>query len=169
MACSVITLQQEIERKCHIPIDKQVLLASGGECLDPHIRVCTYSAGTDTNPVFLFSKSIDPLMQPMHSTNSDYLHEMQERVRETQDLAATYQTVAIRSQIAAHFHDLAKEQTEKCEMLVHEQHLQKQGWSAVIANLEDITMDITKRAEKFEKHYSEYVAEREAYLKLIER
>lgn len=101
----------------------------------------------------------------LHST----VEEMQERVRETQDLGPTYQTVAIRSQIASHFHELAKEQMERCEKLVHEQHLQKQGWSAVIANLDDITMDITKRAEKFEQYYGEYIAEREAYITLIEQ
>lgn len=150
-------------------------MASGGECLDPKVRVCTYSAGTDTNPVFLFSKSIDPLMPGINSDALQATHlnqsveEMQERVRETQDLAASYQTVVIRSQIASHFHELAKEQMVRCEKLVHEQHLQKQGWSAVIANLDDITMDITKRAEKFEQYYGEFIADREAYIKLIEQ
>lgn len=28
---------------------------------------------------------------------------------------------------------------EACEKLVHDQHLQQQGWAAVVANLEDIT------------------------------
>ena len=38
-------------------MDRQVLLVSGGECLDPGSRVCNYAAGTDTNPIFLFNKS----------------------------------------------------------------------------------------------------------------
>ena len=37
------------------------------------------------------------------------------------------------------FHDYAKEEYHHCELLVHEQHLQHQGWAAVIANLEDLT------------------------------
>lgn len=37
------------------------------------------------------------------------------------------------------FHDIAKERLKLCECLVHDQHLQHQGWAAVIANLEDIT------------------------------
>ena len=37
------------------------------------------------------------------------------------------------------FHDVAKEELRMCEHLVHDQHLQHQGWAAVIANLEDIT------------------------------
>lgn len=30
---------------------------SGGDCLEPQARVCSYSAGTDTNPIYLFSKA----------------------------------------------------------------------------------------------------------------
>lgn len=30
---------------------------SGGESLEPTARVCSYSAGTDTNPIYLFSKA----------------------------------------------------------------------------------------------------------------
>lgn len=53
---SVSKLKESIAKTCDIPTDKQVLLISGGESLDPDIRVCSYSAGTDTNPIFLFSK-----------------------------------------------------------------------------------------------------------------
>jgi RB1-inducible coiled-coil protein 1 len=37
-----------------------VLLVSGGETLDASNRVCSYSAGTDTNPIFMFSNSLEP-------------------------------------------------------------------------------------------------------------
>ena len=37
------------------------------------------------------------------------------------------------------FNDVGKEEMRICEKLVHDQHLQHQGWAAVIANLEDIT------------------------------
>ena len=48
-------LKGVIARSCRIPHEKQVLLISGGESLDSEERVCKYSAGTDTNPIFLFS------------------------------------------------------------------------------------------------------------------
>lgn len=32
-----------------------MLLISGGENLEDEERVCKYAAGTDTNPIFLFS------------------------------------------------------------------------------------------------------------------
>lgn len=94
---------------------------------------------------------------------------MKERVRESHELPTVYQSVVVRCQIASQFYELAKEQNRICEELVHDQHLQKQGWSAVIANLEDITLDITKRTEAFEKNYLEYLDERDTYAKLVER
>ena len=42
---SVRRLQEAICQCYHIPEDKQVLLISGGENLDPNARVCSYSAG----------------------------------------------------------------------------------------------------------------------------
>lgn len=56
--CSVGVLGEHIQEMSAIPVDKQVLLISGGESLDRNKRVCSYSAGTDTNPIFLFSRSI---------------------------------------------------------------------------------------------------------------
>lgn len=54
---SVISLKQAIEENQHIPTNKQVLLISGGECLADSANVCKYSAGTDTNPIYLFNRS----------------------------------------------------------------------------------------------------------------
>lgn len=68
---SVHHLKEYVQRICNIPLDKQVLLVSGGESLDPESRVCSYSAGTDTNPIFLFSKSVIESTTPP-STNVEY-------------------------------------------------------------------------------------------------
>ena len=46
VCCSVSMLQAMIEKMCRIAKDKQVLLISGGENLNPSSRVCSYSAGT---------------------------------------------------------------------------------------------------------------------------
>lgn len=43
---------------------------SGGESLEAHARVCSYSAGTDTNPIYLFSKaSIESQVPPIPHTD----------------------------------------------------------------------------------------------------
>lgn len=53
---SVRSLMSAIDRQYAIPVSSQVLLISGGETLNPTHRVCSYSAGTDTNPIFMFSR-----------------------------------------------------------------------------------------------------------------
>lgn len=45
-----------IERKTKIPASSLVLLVSGGEVLQSDHMVSSYSAGTDTNPIYMFSK-----------------------------------------------------------------------------------------------------------------
>lgn len=42
----VSKLQEAIAASYNIQPDKQVMLISGGENLDPNARVCSYSAGT---------------------------------------------------------------------------------------------------------------------------
>ena len=37
------------------------------------------------------------------------------------------------------FQEVDTEELRACERLIHDQHLQQQGWAAVVANLEDIT------------------------------
>lgn len=53
---SVSSLKAAIEKKTKIPASSLVLLVSGGEVLQSDHMVSSYSAGTDTNPIYLFSK-----------------------------------------------------------------------------------------------------------------
>lgn len=48
-------LKETIEKFCGIPKTQQVLLISGGEILQYGTKVFSYSSGTDTNPIFMFS------------------------------------------------------------------------------------------------------------------
>lgn len=48
-------------------------------------------------------------------------------------------------------HEMAKEEEQICARLVHEQHLQQQGWAAVIANMEDLADEFRKRFADFYK------------------
>ncbi|KRT86076.1 hypothetical protein AMK59_2, partial [Oryctes borbonicus] len=88
-----------------------------------------------------------------------------EKVKEaTADLPHDYATVVHRTQLAQQFNEMAKEQAKICKQLVHDQHLQQQGWAAVVANLEDITMEFKKRADLCEKQFSDYMGEHDSYL-----
>lgn len=53
---SVMSLKLAIEKKLKIPVDMIVLLVSGGDVLQPDNLVSSYGAGTDSSPIFLFTK-----------------------------------------------------------------------------------------------------------------
>lgn len=57
-------MKETIEKICDIPKASQVLLISGGEILQYGTKVFSYSSGTDTNPIFMFSthKLQDPIV-----------------------------------------------------------------------------------------------------------
>ncbi|BES88329.1 Autophagy-related protein 11 [Nesidiocoris tenuis] len=155
---SVGTLKEAVERVCGIAIDKQVLLVSGGECLDGCSRVCSYSSGTDTNPIFLFSKlTIESTIPP--SPNVDYGSdlELKDEVDQALNMPPSIPTVMTRSHLAQQMCELAKQQSAACEKLVHDQHLQQQGWAAVIANLDDITSAFRTRSENIQTTFKQHV------------
>ncbi|KAB0797111.1 hypothetical protein PPYR_08105 [Photinus pyralis] len=166
---SVSYLQTQIEKICKIAVDNQVLLVSGGESLDRNARVCSYSAGTDTNPIYLFSRTdIESKIPPTPSVEIGSNIDFTAKVKESHDMPATYHTVCQRTQLAQQFHESAKEELKICQNLVHEQHLQQQGWAAVIANLEDNILSFTKRSEIFQKGFEDYMNERETFLKFLQ-
>lgn len=174
-------LKGVIARSCRIPPDKQVLLISGGDSLEPEERVCKYAAGTDTNPIFLFSMvSIESPAPPEMPVDSDYgtsggsgsgsssESELNDKVTASLQLEDAQSTVAIRATLAQEYVKASSEQTRVCELLIHDQHLQHQGWSAVVANLEDLSGDLRKNAERLESSYRAYLDERDDLKELID-
>lgn len=163
------SLKQAIERHHAIPACSQVLLVSGGETLESNNRVCNYAAGTDTNPIFMFSNSLEPRNppQPWPSIESD--SEIKSEVDRCLELPPVYQTVARRAQLAQQIHELGKDELKNCDKLVFEQHLQHQGWMAVIANLEDITDAFQERCSEFDKVFRDHIDRRMEYKEYLER
>ncbi|XP_012255239.2 RB1-inducible coiled-coil protein 1 isoform X2 [Athalia rosae] len=165
---SVSQLREAIERECGVAASQQVLLVSGGESLEPNARVCTYSAGTDTNPIYLFSKaSIESHQPPTPSIDYGSDVDLQTQIEGSLAMPATYQTVVNRAQLGHQCCVLAREQTRICERLVHDQHLQQQGWAAVVANLEDITQMFQSRADILQQSFNHYLAERQQHINLL--
>ncbi|XP_011684925.1 PREDICTED: RB1-inducible coiled-coil protein 1 isoform X2 [Wasmannia auropunctata] len=166
---SVSQLMEAIERECGVVAAHQVLLMSGGECLEQNARVCSYSAGTDTNPIYLFSKAaIESSLPPTPSIDYGSDVDLQTQIDASLAMPATYQTLCARAHLAQQCCGLAREQTRICERLVHDQHLQQQGWAAVVANLEDITHMFQTRAEQFQQAFVLYLAERQQHMKLLD-
>ncbi|XP_011871061.1 PREDICTED: RB1-inducible coiled-coil protein 1 isoform X2 [Vollenhovia emeryi] len=166
---SVSQLMEAIERECGVVAAHQVLLMSGGECLEPNARVCSYSAGTDTNPIYLFSKAaIESSLPPTPSIDYGSDVDLQTQFDASLAMPATYHTLCARAHLAQQCCGLAREQTRICERLVHDQHLQQQGWAAVVANLEDITHMFQTRADQFQQAFVLYLAERQQHMKLLD-
>ncbi|XP_066479886.1 RB1-inducible coiled-coil protein 1 isoform X2 [Tiliqua scincoides] len=156
---NVADLKQAIQTKYKIAIQHQVLVVNGGECMAPDRKVCSYSAGTDTNPIFLFNKEMILCERPpaIPKTTFSAENEMELKVEESLMMPAVFHTVASRTQLAVEMYEIAKKLCSFCEGLVHDEHLQHQGWAAIMANLEDCTYSYQKLLYKFENAYSSYL------------
>lgn len=99
---NVADLKQAIQTKYKIAIQHQVLVVNGGECMAPDRKVCSYSAGTDTNPIFLFNKEMILCERPpaIPKTTFSAENEMELKVEESLMMPAVFHTVASRTQLA---------------------------------------------------------------------
>uniref|UniRef100_A0A3Q2V7F8 RB1-inducible coiled-coil protein 1 n=1 Tax=Haplochromis burtoni TaxID=8153 RepID=A0A3Q2V7F8_HAPBU len=156
---TVQELKHAIQAKYKIAIPHQVLVVNGGECMAAERRVCSYSAGTETNPIFLFNKEMilsdrDPTIP---KTTFSIESEIQVKVEESLLMPAVFHTVASRTQLAlVEMFEVANKLCSFCERLVHDEHLQHQGWAAIMANLDDCTLSYQKLLIKFNTAYTNY-------------
>ncbi|KAL3281810.1 hypothetical protein HHI36_005010 [Cryptolaemus montrouzieri] len=165
---TVQTLKEYVEQILKIPADKQVLLISGGECLESTKRVCSYSAGTDTNPIYLFSMYRD---NSLCSQVLDFREEEEllEKEKKYSELTPSFQTVNKRAQLAQLFSDSAKNLLRICEQLILDQHNQHQGWAAVMANFEDVIAEFQCQFKHLQCDFKEYLQEREYFMQFLEK
>ncbi|XP_055965671.1 RB1-inducible coiled-coil protein 1 [Sorex fumeus] len=156
---TVADLKHAVHSKYKIAIPHQVLVVNGGECMAAERRVCTYSAGTDTNPIFLFNKEMILCDRPptIPKTTFSTENDMEIKVEESLMMPAVFHTVASRTQLAVEMYEVAKKLCSFCEGLVHDEHLQHQGWAAIMANLEDCASSYQRLLAKFESAYAGYL------------
>jgi len=155
---TVSNLRKAIAAKTDIPEDKQVLLISGGESLTSTQHICSYSsAGTDTSPIFLFAKvNIESNQPPLPNVDYGDDTDMTEMIESCMSMQPSLDTLVARTELAADLNDQAIKQKDICERLVHDQHLQQQGWAAVTANLEDLSRAFKNKAEMLMVAFSEF-------------
>uniref|UniRef100_A0A6Q2ZI83 RB1-inducible coiled-coil protein 1 n=1 Tax=Esox lucius TaxID=8010 RepID=A0A6Q2ZI83_ESOLU len=155
---TVSDLKHAIQAKYKIATQHQVLVVNGGECMVGERRVCSYSAGTDTNPIFLFNKEmiLCDRAPTIPKTTFSIENEMELKVEESLMMPAVFHTVASRTQLAVEMFEVAKKLCSFCERLVHDEHLQHQGWAAIMANLDDCTLSYQKLLWKFDTAYINY-------------
>uniref|UniRef100_A0A672LKQ2 RB1-inducible coiled-coil protein 1 n=1 Tax=Sinocyclocheilus grahami TaxID=75366 RepID=A0A672LKQ2_SINGR len=155
---TVLDLKHAIQAKYKIAVQHQVLVVNGGECMVAERRVCSYSAGTDTNPIFLFNKEmiLSDRAPTIPKTTFSIENEMELKVEESLMMPAVFHTVASRTQLAEEMFEVAEKLCLFCERLVHDEHLQHQGWAAIMANLDDCTLSYQKLLMKFDTAYTNY-------------
>ncbi|CAD0196283.1 unnamed protein product [Chrysodeixis includens] len=182
---NVSSLKLAIERKTKVPANSLVLLVSGGEVLQSDHMVSSYSAGTDTNPIYMFSKpsvkdshlkqsmcDLSPIVELSTGEFSSEFRsafdgksvaELKAAVEKCCSLQPNVYTVTSCASLAQQFSDLAFEVSSSCDQLVHEQHLQHQGWAAVVANLEDIFNEFCERSRNFKESFRKHRLKKEEY------
>ncbi|XP_026677773.1 RB1-inducible coiled-coil protein 1-like [Diaphorina citri] len=163
---SVATLKKAIEERCHIPASEQILLISGGERLEDNQRVGKYHTGTDNNPIFLF-RDVANSPPPSVVDVNEYLQDLSESVNAVLDLPPTIRTVISRSALAQKLCISAQEQLRLAEGLIHDQHLQQQGWAAVLAHLDDMIVYYSAMCSACEKTYVQFLDIRDTFVDLL--
>lgn len=83
-------------------------------------------------------------------------------------MPAEYNTVVVRAKLAQKMYESATKEIKVCERLVFEQHLQQQGWAAVMANLEDLTNEFKQRSSDFLVTINDYIEQRPNYIVYLE-
>ncbi|XP_046677244.1 RB1-inducible coiled-coil protein 1-like [Homalodisca vitripennis] len=151
----VSVLQEHIFNVTKIPINKQVLLVSGGIALLPTQRVCAYPVGTDTNPIFLYNKqyylhpgSTVPL-DLMVLEDGPELSDLQDEVDEGLALGDSMNALVLRAHLAFRLCGMSQVALQACQRLVHEQHLQHQGFMIAIANMSLTVPGAKSKTEEF--------------------
>ncbi|XP_045469962.1 RB1-inducible coiled-coil protein 1 isoform X2 [Harmonia axyridis] len=169
-AVSVQTLKEYIQTKFKINAEDQVLLISGGVCLEDSRIVCNYSAGTDSNPIFFFNKKIDKNDSfpecPDVSTTTDDLNT---RYKKLARVTPSFQAVIDRAGLADRFAQSAVMIIEHCEEIIRDHHTANQGWLAAVANYEDVVANCHRHNEESRENLDRYLGERDYFLNFLEK
>lgn len=127
---TVCQLQAELARLTGIPIEKQILLVSGGHSLKSDQKVISYGAGADTNPVFLFSrKAIESQEPPIirSAATKDALILLKDSLNKVMGMPPQIECVSMGTKVACQIRDSASKILSFCKNEFKEQHLQYQG------------------------------------------
>ncbi|KAG5454645.1 hypothetical protein CSKR_106037 [Clonorchis sinensis] len=134
------------EKKIGIPLDRQILLASGGFLLEAGHKISDYGAGLDqTNPIYVFTRTSpddDAYQTPdVLEVNDGGFPQRLERLLSAQpSLGALNDRLCLVDPLAP----IAQQTCMAIEQLVSEQRQMIQGWCVALANL----AEVTARAEK---------------------
>ncbi|XP_065207804.1 RB1-inducible coiled-coil protein 1 isoform X2 [Planococcus citri] len=173
---TILHLKHVLEKNYDIPVTKQVLLINGGECLADDTKICFYPAGTDTNPIFLFNRAFleSSSVQcyiPDLKNNVTIDNELNQLFDSIENLSApvSLYTIEKGSQLAKKYVEQATEAKMLCDKINTDQLLQHQGFSAALANLDDVLRTFEGQLAAFDSSYNKYLETRAKNIDLIDR
>ncbi|CAH8647172.1 unnamed protein product [Dicrocoelium dendriticum] len=144
---NVSSLRNALAEEVGLPLEKQILLVSGGFQLEPGDKLSEYGAGMDqTNPIYIFTRAKendDTVQKPDVLTVNDggYPHLIETLLTESPSLSALNDRICALRALAP----IAHETCEAIEQLVSEQRQMIQGWCVALANLAEVVTDTNKR------------------------
>nr|XP_002122437.1 RB1-inducible coiled-coil protein 1 [Ciona intestinalis] len=140
----VSDLKRAVSTKFDVKPEKQVMLTSGGQVLDDEQKVCSYPVGTESNPIYLFNKSM--MEQSALLSNKTIVKSgFDKEIHNSLHLPVCYGTLHSRTQLAMQIHEETRHQVATMETLVADEHLMFQGWQAAVSNLHVSLVDFKQR------------------------
>ena len=122
-----------------------------------------------SNPMGTAPGSPGPLQQHVNLQHDELqIKAMRCKVADSLNMLPSYSTIVARTEIARQLHDMTLKQLSDCEQLIREQHLQHQGWQAVVANLEDISTAFILASEAMKSNFNNFLAKRTKYERLLD-
>ncbi|CAH8860398.1 unnamed protein product [Trichobilharzia szidati] len=144
---TVSSLRNVLAHDFDLPLNKQILLVSGGFQLEPGDKLSTYGAGLDkTNPIYVFTQTLpnDTSVQKpdvLQVNDGGYPRQLASLL----ELAPSEKVFEDRLRLIRALTPIGREAANAIEQLVSEQRQMIQGWCVALANLAEVATDTNKR------------------------
>ncbi|CAH8591308.1 unnamed protein product [Schistosoma guineensis] len=144
---TVSSLRNVLAHDFDLPLNKQILLVSGGFQLEPGDKLSTYGAGLDkTNPIYVFTQTFsnDTTVQKpdvLQVNDGGYPRQLASLL----ELAPSEKVFEERLRLIRSLTPIGREAANAIEQLVSEQRQMIQGWCVALANLAEVAADTNKR------------------------
>ncbi|CAH8597489.1 unnamed protein product [Heterobilharzia americana] len=144
---TVSSLRNVLAHDFDLPLNKQILLVSGGFQLEPGDKLSTYGAGLDkTNPIYVFTQTFPSdtnVQKPdvLQVNDGGYPRQL----ANLSELTPSEKVFEERLRLIHAITPISRETANAIEQLVSEQRQMIQGWCVALANLAEVAADTNKR------------------------
>ncbi|CAL8083972.1 unnamed protein product [Calicophoron daubneyi] len=144
---NVLNLRNALACECELPLEKQILLVSGGFQLEPGDKLSMYDAGLfKTNPIYVFTR-VDGSGKDIQTPDVLKICDggFPQQIERRMDSPPSLQCLHDRIGLVENLTHVAEDTCKAVEQLVFEQRQMVQGWCAALANLAEAAADSEKR------------------------